>query len=117
MLVHLETLSKNKEFPIIIQSITTGSASPNSDQLTEMNKTAAAIQAVKTQERNKELEMVRAEAEKAKARADKAYMQEMNLSANQFIQLQYIKLIENKKDANIDILISGEQTSMWNIRR
>lgn len=113
----LNELSKNKEFPIIIQSVTTGAASPNSDQLSEMNKTAAAIQAVKTQERNRELELVRAEAEKARARADKAYMQEMSLSANQFIQLKYIEMIENKKDANIDVLIGGAETSMWNIRR
>ena len=117
MLALLTELSKNKEFPIIIQSVTTGAASPNSDQLSEMNKTAAAIQAVKTQERNKELELVRAEAEKARARTDKAYMQEMNLSANQFIQLKYIEMIENKKDANIDVLIGGAETSMWNIRR
>lgn len=113
----LSSLSKNKEFPVIIKSVTTGAASPNKDQLTEMNKTAAAIQAVKTQERNKQLEETRAKAEKARAVADKAYMNEMQLSPSQFIQLKYIEMIADKKDANIDVLIGNGETPMWNIRR
>jgi len=53
---------------------------PNSEQLCEMNKTAAAIQAKQTQEK-------RVEMENARAIADKAYMNAMNLSPSQFIQL------------------------------
>ena len=53
---------------------------PNSEQLREMNKTAAAIQAKQTQEK-------RVEMENARAIADKAYMNAMNLSPSQFIQL------------------------------
>lgn len=113
----LYTLSQKKEFPIVIKSVTTGAASPNKDQLSEMNKTAAAIQAVKTQERNKQLEDTRAKAERARAIADKAYMSEMQLSPSQFIQLKYIEMIADKKDANIDVLVGNGETPMWNIRR
>ena len=80
--------SKEKELPIKIISVTTGSAKPNKDQLDEMNQTAAAIQRTKTQERLKEMETVREAAEKQRAKADKAYMQEMHLTADQYIQLR-----------------------------
>lgn len=114
---YIEKLSKEREFPVIVKSVTTGAARPNKDQLAEMNKTAAAIQAAKTQERNKEMEIVRAQAEKERAVADKAYMTEMALSPAQFIQLKYIEMIASKKDANIDVLVGGGETPMWNIRR
>jgi hypothetical protein len=44
-------------------------------------------------------------------------MQEMNLSPAQFIQLKYIEMISNKKDANIDVLVGNGEQPMWNIRR
>ena len=62
------------------------------------------------------MELIRAEAEKARAIADNAYMKEMNLSADQFIQLKYIEMINSKSGANIDVMV-GPATSMWNIRR
>jgi len=114
---YVAELSKSKEFPIIIRSITTGAARPNSDQLNEMNKTAAAIQAAKTQQRNKEMELARAEAERARAIADKAYQQSLGLSTEEFITMKYIDMIADKKDANIDVLIGPATSSMWNIRR
>lgn len=116
MKIYLAELSKNAEFPITIKSVTTGAAKPNADQLTEMNATAAAIQKTKTQQRNKEMEIARAEAEKARAVADKAYMNAMSLSPDQFIQLKYIEMISSKNGANIDVMI-GPATSMWNVRR
>lgn len=114
---HLEGLNAKKPFPVRVVSVTTGAARPNADQLTEMNKTAAAIQAAKTQQRNREMEEARAAAENARAIADKAYMNAMSLNAEQFIQLKYIEMIAAKKDANIDVLIGGGVSNMWNIRR
>lgn len=116
MQTHLVNLSKNAEFPIIIKSVTTGAAKPNKDQLAEMNATAAAIQKTKTQQRNEEMETARAKAEQARAIADKAYMNAMALSPDQFIQLKYIEMIDKKEGANIDVMV-GPTTSMWNIRR
>lgn len=113
---YLKSLSSTAEFPIVIKSITTGSAKPNKDQLAEMNATAAAIQKTKTQERNKEMEVARAEAEQARAYADKAYMNSMSLNPDQFIQLKYIEMIANKEGANIDVMV-GPAMSMWNVRR
>lgn len=114
---HIVELSKVKELPIKVISVTTGAAKPNEDQLAEMNQTAAAIQKTKTQERLKEMETVREEAEKQRAKADKAYMREMNLTADQYIQLRAWSIIEQKNDANIDVLFDGSTQHMWNIRR
>ncbi len=110
---HIEELSKNKEFPIMICSVTTGAAKPNKDQLEEMNKTAQYIQQKRSMEQKSVAEQARAAAEKQRAIADKAYMTEMNLSPDQFIQM---KLIE-KANPNIDVLIGSGSQQMWNVRR
>jgi hypothetical protein len=43
-------------------------------------------------------------------------MEEMNLSAGQFINLKWIETVANKQGANIDVMV-GPAESMWNIRR
>lgn len=113
---YVEKLSMKKEFPITILSITTGAAKPNKDQLEEMNKTAQYIQQKRSMEQKAIAETARAEAEKKRAAADKAYMSEMNLSPNQFISLKWIETITNKNGANIDVLVGGGETPMWNIK-
>lgn len=117
MTKYVESLSAVKDFPITVKSVTTGAARPNKDQLAEMNQTAAAIQKAKTQERLKEMELVREQAEKQRAIADKAYMNQMGLTANQYIQLKAWDVIEKKNGANIDVLFNGSTEAIWNIRR
>ena len=111
------TLSKNKEFPIIVKQVTIGKAIPNEDQRNEMNRTAKAVQAKQTQEREVEVQEAREKAERQRAKADKAYMEEMHLSPDAFIQLKWIETISEKQGANIDVMVGGPTTSMWNIRR
>ena len=110
-------LSKEKEFPIIIRQVTIGKATPNEKQLEEMNNTAKAVQAKQTQERQVEVELAREKAERQRAKADKAYMEEMHLSTSDFISLKWIETIAAKNGANIDVLVGGNSTSMWNVRR
>lgn len=110
---HIANLSKTKEFPIVCREVITGRAKPNDQQLKEMNNTAAAIQARQTQERITEREQAREKAETARAMADKAYMREMNLTPDQFIML---KIIE-KGNPNIDVVMGGGSSPIWNVRR
>ena len=118
MVKYVEELSKKQgEFPITINQVMTDRVMPNSEQLREMNKTAAAIQAKQTQEKRVEMENARAKAENARAIADKAYMNAMNLSPSQFIQLRQWDVIEKKDGANIDVLVGGSEVPMWNIKR
>ena len=74
------------------------------------------IQMKESQSRRFEAEAAREAAERQRALADKAYMQSMNLSPEQYIQLKYIEMIEKKQGANIDVMV-GPATSMWNVRR
>lgn len=118
MVNYIKELSKKQgEFPITINQVVTDRVMPNSQQLNEMNKTAAAIQAKQTQEKRVEMEVARAKAENARAIADKAYMNAMNLSPAQFIQLRQWDVIEKKDGANIDVLVGGSEVPMWNIKR
>lgn len=118
LLSYISNLSKTKgDFPIEIQQVVTDRVMPNKEQLDEMNKTAAAIQAKQTQEKRAEMELARAKAEKNKAIADKAYMNELNLSPSQFIQLKAWDIIDKKQGANIDVMIGGGETPIWNIKR
>ena len=110
-------LSKEKEFPIIIRQVTIGKATPNDKQLEEMNNTAKAVQAKQTQEREAEVQLAREKAERQRAKADKAYMEEMHSSTSDFISLKWIETIAAKDGANIDVLVGGNSTSMWNVRR
>lgn len=116
MQFYVETLSKNKEFPVVVKQVTIGKATPNKEQLAEMNKTARAVQAKQTQEREAEVQLAREKAERQRAKADKAYMEEMHLSAQDFIQLKWIETVNEKQGANIDVMV-GPNTPMWNIKR
>ena len=117
MRAHIAELSKYKKFPVTILSVTTGAAKPNKDQLQEMNKTAQYIQQKRSMEQKTIAETARAEAERKRAEADKAYMSAMNLSPQQFISLKWIETIANKDGTNIDVLVGGGETPMWNIKR
>ena len=110
-------LSKEKEFPVIIRQVTIGKAIPNEKQLEEMNNTAKAVQAKQTQDREAEVQMAREKAERQRAKADKAYMEEMHLNASDFISLKWIETIAAKQGANIDVVVGGNTSQMWNIRR
>ena len=115
---YVAELSKEKEFPIIIRQVTIGKALPNEEQLNEMNKTAKAVQAKQTQEREAEVQLAREKAERQRAKADKAYREEMGLSTSDFISLKWIETIAEKKDASIDVMVGANGTTpMWNIKR
>lgn len=115
---YVAELSKDAEFPIVIKNVVIGKAIPNAEQLAEMNETAREVQSRQTQERRAEAQLAREKAERQRALADKAYMEEMNLTPSQFIQLKAWEIIEKKQGANIDVMFDADDTQrMWNIRR
>lgn len=117
MQAYVATLSKEAEFPVIIKSVVIGRAKPNAPQLEEMNRTAQEVQAKQTEDRRAEAQEARERAERQRAIADKAYMEEMNLSPAQFIQLKAWDIIKEKKGANIDVLFNADGTTkMWNVK-
>lgn len=118
MVNHIAELSKERELPIKVVNVIVGRAIPNGPQKEEMDRTAAATQAKRTEESRKEMLVAREAAERQRAIADKAYQKELGLSTDQFIQLRAWEIIEKKEGANIDVLVGSTGTSsMWNVRR
>ena len=114
---YITELSKKKgEMPVTVNSVIIGKGTPNEEMKKEMDHTAAMIQERKSQELREATQKARESAERQRAIADKAYMKEMGLTADQYIQLRAWDIIEKKNGANIDVMI-GPATSMWNIRR
>lgn len=114
---HIEKLSAARELPIEVINVIVGRAIPNGPQKEEMDRTAAATQAKRTEESRKEMLIAREAAERQRAIADKAYQKELGLSTDQFIELRAWEIIE-KKETNIDVLFnSGDVNKAWNVRR
>lgn len=116
---YIDELSvKSGELPIDVVNVVVGRAIPNEKQKAEMDNTAAATQAKRTEESRYEMLKAKEAAERQRAIADKAYQVEMGLSADQFIQLKAWEVIEKKEGANIDVLVGANSASnMWNVRR
>ena len=113
-----ELSAKSGELPIDVVNVVVGRAIPNEKQKAEMDNTAAATQAKRTEESRFEMLKAKEAAERQRAIADKAYQEEMGLSADQFIQLKAWEVIEKKEGANIDVLVGANGASnMWNVRR
>lgn len=118
MVNHIAELSKVCELPINVVNVIVGRAIPNGPQKEEMDRTAAATQAKRTEESRKEMLVAREAAERQRAIADKAYQKELGLNTDQFIQLRAWEIIEKKEGANIDVLVGASgAASMWNVRR
>lgn len=115
---HIAKLSKAKgEMPVIVNSVTVGKGTPNEAMKKEMDRTAAMIQERKSQDQREAAQRSREKAERQRAIADKAYMKEMGLTPDQYIQLRAWDIIEKKQGANIDVLFDGSAQHMWNIKR
>ena len=110
---YVAELSKEKEFPVTVRQVTIGKAIPNKEQLAEMNKTAKAVQAKQTQERQVEVELAREKAERQRAKADKAYREELGLTVPQFIELRKWDVINGKN--NVSIVVGGGATPIYNM--
>ena len=110
--------AKQGQLPIDVVNVVVGRAIPNERQKAEMDATAAATQAKRTEESKREMLGAREAAERQRAIADKAYQEELGLTTDQFIQLRAWEIIKEKNGANIDVLFNADGTSkMWNVRR
>ena len=115
---YIADLSKKKgEMPITVNNIIIGKGTPNEQMKKEMDRTAAMIQERKSQEQREATQKARESAERQRAISDKAYMKEMGLTPDQYMQLRLYEILEKKQGANIDVLVGSGSTSMWNIRR
>lgn len=87
----LKQLVRDSKLPIEVLNVSLGRAKPNSNVLEQMNQTAAQQQRKKTLVEATAAEEQREKEQIAKARADNAYRNAMNLSPEQFVQLETVK--------------------------
>lgn len=92
---------KAKGIPVVVEGITLGRISPNKAIISAYNDTGVQQQRSKTEHQRKLAEDARKEAETSRALADKAYEDTLGLSAQQFIQLQQIKMCGEKQSCSV----------------
>ncbi len=98
--------------PVTIKSVVISRAQPSKGVLEEIDRTGVQMQAELTQSKRIKTEQAREEAEFARAKADKAYMKEMNLSPDQFISLraleiekEKVELLKNNANVKVDAFL------------
>lgn len=107
-----ELIEKNK-IPVEIINISLGRAKPNAEVLKQMNETAAQQQRKKTLIASTEAEEQREKEQIATAKADNAYRNAMQMSPEQYIQLEQIrKYSEACSKAQTCIVTSGQEKAI-----
>lgn len=111
-------ISSTKEFPISIVNVVVDKAKPNNSVMEELNKTATMAQAKLTEIKQQEVEDQRKITEHKRALADMEYRKTMGMTPAEYIQLRTLEVIENKPNANIDVLFGANSTgSMWDVKK
>jgi regulator of protease activity HflC (stomatin/prohibitin superfamily) len=83
-----------KKLPVQLITLTIGRAIPPDAVKNQRIETATQEQRIQTEQQMKLAEDARAQSEQSRAKADNAYRQAMQLSPEQFIQLETVKMME-----------------------
>lgn len=89
---HIRSVVKEEGLPVEIMSISLGKAVPNQNVLTQMNETAAQQQRLKTLVQATEAEKQRELEQIAKAKADNAFRNNMNMSVEQYVAIEQARI-------------------------
>jgi regulator of protease activity HflC (stomatin/prohibitin superfamily) len=91
---------KDNGIPVEVQSVLIGAVTPPQPILDETVHTATANQRILTNNANELSEISRKKAEYAKADADKAYQEKMNMTVKEYLQLRTLEMLDKNK-ANV----------------
>jgi regulator of protease activity HflC (stomatin/prohibitin superfamily) len=83
-----------KRLPVELITLTIGRAIPPDAVKNQRIETATQEQRIQTEQQKKLAEDARAQSEQSRAKADNAYREAMQLSPEQFIQLETVKMME-----------------------
>lgn len=106
---NIRKLVKERNLPVEVISISLGRAKPNEDVLRQMNKTAAEQQRAKTLAASTIAEGKRKEEQKAKADADNSYRENMNMTPEQYIELQKINAYAEACEKATTCIVTSNQ--------
>lgn len=88
----MERYIKNTGIPVKLLAVTVGKANPPDSVANQRAQSAAEEQRLNTEVMTQKAEVARKQAQIAKADADNAYRTQMNLSPEQFVELERIKM-------------------------
>jgi hypothetical protein len=115
--LYFAEISETKEFPIKIINVVVDKAKPNMSVMEELNKTATMAQAKLTEIKRQEVEDERKITEHKRAMADKEYRITFGMTPSEYIQMRTLEVIENKPNAEIDVLFGNTSENMWKVKR
>jgi regulator of protease activity HflC (stomatin/prohibitin superfamily) len=90
----LNSFISAKKLPVELITLTVGRAIPPDAVKNQRIETATQEQRIQTEQQKKLAEDARAQSEQSRAKADNAYREAMQLSPEQFIQLETVKMME-----------------------
>ncbi|MBI4094706.1 MAG: SPFH domain-containing protein [Candidatus Liptonbacteria bacterium] len=112
---------KSIDLPVELVDVTIGRATPPDEIKNERVATATQDQRSNTEKRRKLAEDQRREAEKSRAAADNAYREAMQLSPDQFLRLETIKMQDkvcgSEGKANCTFLVGGSVSPVLDVAR
>lgn len=97
----VNTYIESIKLPITVTKVIVGKVVPPVEVLKEAERTASQKQRLKTQEMIQNAEVARKGAETARAMADRAYMDKLRITGDQFIRLKELDIIEKKDNVTI----------------
>ena len=105
--------------PIILTAVNVGRVNPPDAIKNQRIDTAAQEQRAITEQQRKLAEDQRKAAEQSRANADNAYREEMQLSPEQFIQLETIKMEQSvcATAGTCTLFVGGTPTPMLNVKK
>jgi regulator of protease activity HflC (stomatin/prohibitin superfamily) len=100
---------KDEGIPTELAKVTVGKVSPPQAVIDSTIQTAVQKQNVKTQEERVKAEQSRELAEKAAANADRAYMQAINMNAEQYLKMKELdnQKLAIEKGSNVNIIMGS----------
>ena len=116
--VAMEAYLVEAKLPVKLIQMTVGKANPPDAIKTQRVETATQQQAVLTQKQRKLAEDARKEAEQSRANADQAYQDQMKLSTDQFVMLEWFKAFERVcGGGKCTVVMNGSATPVVNVGR
>lgn len=94
--------------PLVLISVSVGAITPPKDVIEETSKTAAQLQAKRTQDARINTEKARKDADVQKGLADLAYMQTMGMNIEQYLHLREIEISKE----TVELAKENKSTSM-----
>lgn len=114
---HMGEYIQTAKLPLKLIDVTVGKANPPDSIKNQRVETAAQQQRILTEQQRKLAEDARLEAEKSRAKADNAYRESMQLSPDQFLRLETIKMQQQVCGAgNCTFIMGGNATPVMNLK-